>query len=72
MVLKEIEKNGIPGFNKEDPDAIKKSTLDKLNWNSGEFKYYLSQLYQEKCKRFDSLNHLQSRKIAERPNHIFV
>lgn len=73
LVLKEINKNGLPNMTADEMSSAKRRmTLQSLNWNSSEFRYFLSQIYQDKCKKFLTLTHLQGRKFAERNNHIAI
>lgn len=72
LVLKEIKRNGIPGFTKEEYESNVRYGLHNLDWNASQLRNYLSQIYQEKCKRFESLAHMQSKKFVERTNQMSV
>ena len=69
LVLKEIKKNGQPvGDNKDNKNKV--IQYGSINWNSGNVKYFLSLIYQEKCKKFDTLSHLQGKKFHERSTNL--
>jgi hypothetical protein len=72
LVLKEINRNGIPGFTKEEYESNVRYGLHNLDWNASQLRYYLLQIYQEKCKRFESLAHIQSKKFVQHTNQMSV
>lgn len=68
LVLKDIKKNGLPIGDKKS-NRKKVVEYGNLNLNSNDTKYFLSLLYQEKCKKFNTLSHLQGQRFNERSNN---
>ena len=79
QVLTDIKKNGILIMDKNQKDLKAKEkkvkmrlNLNSLDWQDSQFKYYLNEIYQEKCKRFDSQHRLQSRNISKKNSELIA